>query len=70
MVYSRKFYNTTKLEDMQNEREDMEGNEDLKREVQGHIDAHFFGPPKRKKTRKEKRKERRLAKQQMREEEY
>ena len=70
MAYSRKFRGASKLEDMQDERRDMEGNDDLKAEVQGQIDAYFFGPPKRRKTRKEKKKERRLAKQKFQEEEY
>lgn len=70
MAYSRKFRGASKLEDMQDERQDLEGDDGLRLEVQSNIDEYFFGPPKRIKTRKEKKKERRLAKQKYQEEEY
>lgn len=70
MAYSKKFHGRSSLENMQDEREDMDGNEDLKSEAQKRIDNHFFGAPGRKKTKKERKKQRRMEKQKAREEEY
>lgn len=71
MAYSKKFHGRSNLDNMQDERDDLEGDANLVKEAQVRIDNYFFGPPGRRKTKKERKKD--LKRERMkntREEEY
>jgi len=72
MAYSKRseIRNKSRLENMQDEREDLADNAELKKEVQGHIDNHFFGSPGRRKTKKERKKDLKRERMKNREEDY
>lgn len=70
MAYSKKFHGRSSLADMQDEREDLASDDDLKKEVQIRIDNHFFGAPGKRTTKKERKKMKRMEERKNREEDF